>query len=76
MVLFDITKHSLLLIGGALAGILYVLVIPYVWIVAGIVMLGKRAVGGLVSVAQGNSSFEWRPRQSYFTGRKEKRRGK
>ncbi len=76
MVLFDIAKHSLLLIGGALAGILYVLVIPYVWIVAGIVMLGKRAVGGLVSVAQENSSFEWRPRQSYFTGRKEKRRRK
>ncbi len=76
MLVYEIMKNSLLAMGGACVGILLVLFLPYAWIFAGIAQFGKLAVKGAVSLADRSSSFEWRPLQSYFTGRKEKRRRK
>ncbi len=73
MLVFNIMKHSFLLVLGALAGGLLILMLPYAWIAASVVMLIKLAIDGLLSLAERNAGFGWRPLQSYLTGRKEKK---
>ncbi len=76
MVLYNIVKQSFLLVTAAIAGGLLYLLLPYAWIVAGSIILGKKAIKGLVALSERDSSFAWDPLRSYLTGKKEKRNRK
>jgi len=68
----NILKQSMLLIAGAFAGGLFVLLLPTAWIVVGLFMLAKMLVNRMVLVADRNAGFGWRPLQGYLAGRKAK----
>jgi len=74
MLLVSIVKQSFLLLIGALAGGFFILLLPYAWIVAGLIVLTKVLVDRLASTAERNAGFGWRPLQAYLTGRKAKRK--
>jgi len=74
MLFVNVVKQSFLLIAGALAGGLFVLLLPSAWIVVGLFMIVKLLVEKTVLVAERNAGFGWRPLQGYLTGRKAKRK--
>jgi len=76
MLLVNIVKQSFMLIAGAFVGGLLILVLPYAWIVAGLVMASKMLFDKMVAAVESNAGFGWRPLQGYLTGRKEKRKSR
>ncbi len=73
MPLFNVVLQPLLLLGGAFIGALLIFSLPFAWLIAGIVLLPRMALNALTSSARRNASFGWRPLESYFTGKKNKR---
>jgi len=71
MLLVNIGKSMAMLVAGSFAGFLFVLLLPFAWIVAGLVIFAKQLAGGLVSRA--HLSFEWRPLESYLVGRRNRK---
>lgn len=69
----NVVKQSFLLAAGALAGMLFVLLLPYAWAIAGLIVIAKVLAERLVLAAERNAGFGWRPLQSYLTGRKSKK---
>lgn len=74
MVLYNVGKTAVMLTGGAIAGFLYVLLLPFAWIVAAAVIVMKRTAEGVVSVAAKSTGFGWRPIEAYLTGKKKKKK--
>lgn len=70
----NIGKNAVLLVAGAFVGLLYVLALPFAWIVAALVIITKQLVGGLLAMS--NISFGWRPIEAYLAGRRQKKSGK
>ena len=64
---------GVMLLAGPLVGLLYVVLLPFAWIVAAAVIITKQAIHGLVSLATKSTSFGWRPIEAYLAG---KRKGK
>jgi hypothetical protein len=62
------------LAAGSILGFLYVLLLPFAWIVAAAVILTKRMVEGLAGAAAKSTAFGWRPIESYLTGKKNKKK--
>jgi len=76
MLFANIVKQSFLLIAGALIGGIFIILLPYAWIVAGLIVIASVLLDRLAIVAERNAGFGWRPLQAYLTGRKEKRKSK
>jgi len=71
MTMTTLGKNAIMMVGGSFVGLLYVLLLPFAWIVAALVIIAKQLVGGLVS--KSHSSFGWRPVESYLAGRRNKK---
>jgi len=70
MVVANVGKNAVMMVAGSFVGLLYVLLLPFAWIVAALVIIAKQLAGGLVSKT--NASFGWRPIESYLAGRRSK----
>ncbi len=70
----NVGKNAVMLVVGPLLGLLYVVLLPFAWIVASLVIIAKQ-LAGLV-VATTHSSFGWRPIESYLAGRRNKKNAK
>ncbi len=70
MVLYDGGKILVTMAAGSILGLVYVLVLPFAWIVAAIVILSKRVVHGLAGSTAKSTSFGWDPTEAYLTGKK------
>ncbi len=73
MVLQNVGKTAVMLTGGAIAGFLYVILLPFAWIVAAAVIVMKRMAQGVLGGAAKSTGFGWRPIESYLTGKKKKK---
>lgn len=71
MIIANIGKNVVMLVAGSFVGLLYVLLLPFAWIVAALVIIAKQLVGGLLSTT--NTSFGWRPIEAYLAGRRQKK---
>ena len=74
MLLYNVGKTAVMLAGGAIMGFLYVLLLPFAWTVAAVVIIMKRIVDTLVTVATKSTAFGWRPVEAYLTGKKKKKK--
>lgn len=73
MVMENLGKNAVMLVAGPFIGLLYVVLLPFAWIVAAFVIIAKQLAGVLASKTQ--SSFGWRPIESYLAGRRNKKTG-
>ena len=73
MVLVKVVKQLFFLVIGAVVGGLFVLVLPYAWFVAGLIVIAKLLADRMLVIAERNAGFGWRPLQAYLTGRKAKK---
>lgn len=64
MFLYNIFKSSVLVLVGGLAGSIVYLLLPYVWITAGIIIIGRKVAGNLASVFESVVSFSLKRLQS------------
>jgi len=67
----NIGKNVVMLVAGSFVGLLYVLLLPFAWIVAALVIIAKQLTGGLLAMT--NTSFGWRPIEAYLAGRRQKK---
>lgn len=74
MILYMVGRTMVMMIGGAAVGLLYVLLLPFLWMGAAVFLLSQRAFAVLMQVAAKSTSFGWRPVQSYLTGKDKKRK--
>ena len=74
MIAYNIGRTMVMMIGGAAAGLLYVLLLPFLWIGAAVVLLAKRSFEVLMNVAAKSTGFGWRPVESYLTGKDKKKK--
>jgi len=71
MVMENAGKNAVILVAGPFVGLLYVVLLPFAWIVAALVIISKQLAGVLASKT--HSSFGWRPIESYLAGRRNKK---
>lgn len=64
-------KDAAMMAAGPVIGLLYVLVLPFAWFVAAIVIIAKQITGILATTK--HSSFGWRPVESYLAGKRTKK---
>jgi hypothetical protein len=76
MLLYNGGKVLVTMAAGSVLGFLYVLLLPFAWIVAAAVIITKRMVEGLAGAAAKSTAFGWRPIESYLTGKKKKKADK
>jgi hypothetical protein len=76
MILYNIGRTMVMMIGGAVAGLLYVLLLPFLWIGAAAVVLAKRSFEMLMNLAAKSTGFGWRPVESYLTGKDKKKKNR
>jgi hypothetical protein len=73
MVKENVGRNAVMLVAGPFVGLLYVVLLPFAWIAAALVIIAKQLAGGLVS--RTHASFGWRPVESYLAGRRNKKAG-
>jgi hypothetical protein len=62
---------SLLL--GPILGLVYVIALPFIAIATIVTLIGKKAMGGILSLMRNLVSFGWRPSEAYLAGKKKKK---
>lgn len=55
-------------------GLLYAVFLPFIGIAMMLSVLGRRLFGGLFESAGKSAAFSWKPSESYFLGRKKKKK--
>lgn len=71
-----ISKKAAMLLLGPVAGLIYVIFLPFVSVAAIIVMVGGKAMEKLWSLARNIVYFGWRPSEAYLSGKKGKEKEK
>jgi hypothetical protein len=66
-------RDILSLIAGPIMGLIYVISLPFVAIAMVVVLIGRKALGGVLSIVRSLISFGWRPTEAYLGGKKEKK---
>jgi len=64
------------IIAGPVAGLAYVVLLPFIAIGTVVALVGGMAVEGLVALTGRSITLGWRPAVSYLSGRKRKKEGK
>jgi hypothetical protein len=65
-------KSTATIVAGPVAGLAYVVLLPFIAIGTVVVLAGAKALSGLVTLTGRSISFGWRPAVSYLSGRKKK----
>ena len=60
------------LVVAPIAGLLYVIALPFIAIGTVVAMIGKKVLVGMARLAGDLVSFGWRPTEAYLTGKKKK----
>ena len=66
-------SQALLLLAAPAIGLLFILLLPFAWLVAGAVMFAWKAAVVLIKAAGRSISFGWRPVEAYLAGRRRTR---
>ena len=66
-------SQALLLLIAPFIGLLFILLMPLAWMIAGGALLLKKAAVVLFRTAARSISFGWRPVEAYLAGRRSKR---
>jgi hypothetical protein len=64
------------LVVAPFAGLLYVIVLPFIAIGTVVAMIGKKALEGMAGLAGDLVSFGWRPLEAHLAGKKKERKRK
>jgi hypothetical protein len=72
----NILKKAVMLLLGAVVGLIYVIFLPFVSVATMIVMACGKALGKLWNLAMDTVHFGWRPSETYLLGKKEKEKEK
>lgn len=59
---------------GPIIGLVYVISMPFIAIATIVTIIGKKALGGILSLLRSLVSFGWRPSEAYLSGKKKKKR--
>jgi len=65
--------QPLLLLAAPFIGLLFILLMPLAWMIAGGALLARKAAVVLFRSAARSISFGWRPVEAYLAGRRNKR---
>ncbi len=65
--------QPLLLLAAPLIGLLFILLMPLAWMIAGVALLARKAAVVLFRAAVKSISFGWHPVEAYLAGRRSKR---
>lgn len=66
-------RDIIALIAGPIMGLIYVICLPFIAVATVVILIGKKALGGVLSLIRGLVSFGWRPTEAYLGGKKEKK---
>lgn len=66
-------RDILALIAGPIMGLLYVICLPFVAVATVVILIGRKALGGILGIVRSLVSFGWRPTEAYLGGKKEKK---
>lgn len=58
---------------GPIVGLIYVISLPFIAIATIVTLIGKKALGGILSLLRNLVSFGWRPSEAYLSGKKKKK---
>ncbi|MDI6728408.1 MAG: hypothetical protein QMD44_05715 [Thermodesulfovibrionales bacterium] len=61
---------------GPILGLVYVIALPFIAIATIVILIGKKALGGILSLMRNLVSFGWRPSEAYLSGKKKKKNTK
>lgn len=61
------------LLMGPILGLVYVIALPFIAIATIVTLIGKKALGGILSLLRNLVSFGWRPSEAYLSGKKKKK---
>ena len=65
---------GLMLLFGPVAGLVYVIALPFIAIATLIMLIGKKIFGGLLNLVGNIVSFGWRPSEAHLAGKKGKKK--
>jgi hypothetical protein len=65
-------KEAMGLLLGPIAGLLYVVCLPFVAIAAVIVLVARKAAVSVAGLVKNLAYFGWRPLEAYLSGKKKK----
>lgn len=65
--------QPLLLLAAPFIGLLFILLMPLAWMIAGAALLARKTAVVLFKAAAKSISFGWRPVEAYLAGRRSKR---
>ena len=60
------------ILAGPILGLLFAVFLPFIAIAMAVTLIGKKVVGGMVSMTTKSASFGWRPIEAYLAGKKKK----
>ncbi len=61
------------LLVGPVAGLAYVICLPFIVIGTTVVLMGGQLFGGFLGLLKSLATFGWRPSEAYLSGRKRKK---
>lgn len=67
-------KRIAALLLGPIIGLVYVISMPSIAIATIVILIGKKALSGILSLMRSLVSFGWRPSEAYLGGKKKKRK--
>lgn len=67
-------KRIAALLLGPIIGLVYVISMPFIVIATIVILIGKKALSGMLSLLRSLVSFGWRPSEAYLGGKKKKRK--
>jgi len=62
------------LVAAPFLGLIYVVGLPFIAIATIVVLIGKKTLGGMLSLTSNLVSFGWRPSEAYLAGKKKRER--
>ncbi len=66
-------RDILALLAGPVMGFLYVISLPFIAVATVVILISKKALGGIVGIVRSLVSFGWRPTEAYLGGKKGKK---
>jgi hypothetical protein len=61
-----------MLVAGPFIGLIYVIGLPFIAIATIVILIGKKTLGGMLSLTTNLVSFGWRPSEAYLGGKNKK----
>ncbi|MCL4536015.1 MAG: hypothetical protein M1610_00255 [Nitrospirae bacterium] len=61
---------------GPIIGLVYVISMPFIAIATIVILIGKKALSGILSLLRSLVSFGWRPSEAYLSGKKKEKKEK